>query len=107
MDGSLDLLPGEKARKMSPDFQYIGSPVRKKQERKALPAFECIECRNYYNGKETIYSWKISRIIISCVSISGANLTGEELKVLNNLICSRRSVLDFFILTLGTNSTVL
>ena len=41
----------ERAIKKSPNFKYVGSPVRKKKERKALPGFECRECRDFYAGK--------------------------------------------------------
>ena len=57
-DNSLDEIPSKPSAN-EPNFKYVGSPVRKRAERKALPAFECHECRNYY---------------------AGANLTEEQLR---------------------------
>ena len=48
-DNSLDEIPSKPSAN-EPNFKYVGSPVRKRAERKALPAFECHECRNYYAG---------------------------------------------------------
>jgi len=58
LDDSFDSLPGERKGKRSPDFKYVGSPVRKKLERKALPAFECRECRDFYAGNLSFQKFK-------------------------------------------------
>ena len=49
-DNSLDDIPTSKPNTNAPNFKFVGSPVRKRAERRALPAFECHECRDYYAG---------------------------------------------------------
>lgn len=49
-DNSLDEIPTSKPSANEPKFKFVGSPVRKRADRKALPAFECHDCRNFYAG---------------------------------------------------------
>lgn len=34
------------------NYRYVASPVRKRDERKQLPAFNCADCRNFYAGTD-------------------------------------------------------
>jgi hypothetical protein len=47
-DNSLDALPGHSKAKDVVGHKFVDLQVRKKAERRVLPAFECADCRNFY-----------------------------------------------------------
>jgi hypothetical protein len=47
-DNSLDALPGHSKAKDVVGHKFVDLQVRKKAERRLLPAFECADCRNFY-----------------------------------------------------------
>ncbi len=49
-DNSLDALPGHSKAEDVVGHKFVDLPVRKKAERRVLPAFECADCRNFYAG---------------------------------------------------------
>ena len=48
----LDRLAAKPASPSKADFKYVSSPVRKRDERSKLPAFDCADCKKYYAGAD-------------------------------------------------------